>query len=456
MERTMKDLGGDSVSLKSKLEHFLSIRLERRLEAQKDENKRAALIERFRFENWFEYAAEKVEKLQAATHIAKFSHPSIKKSTDIYFIPQKLGMDSLVGTHSVALDRLQHDLSAGNAADLDADLKEFLRIKHGGKTLFDKIVEQDEELKSAISTDNDKARYIMERLSNLTTSRNLKRSHTLNKQIFWLLGEDPSLNESFYLLSPLLATSLAHTVFTDISESQFGAAAKEGRNSRRTNKAFDGGYHDYPGLAVQKMGGSNQQNVSQLNSERKGHNYLLASLPPHWQSRDIYPPMREAFRAFKRRPVVWKTIHELKRFLETDPERNMHTRDLRDDFTAILVDELMLFTLDMHSLSPGWSADEKCELVIDEQFWLDPKRARTDAEFDQASRESNWHKVVSDRAARWLNHELGYKSSLSMGDSEHDYWQKQVGAVVEKFCWQMDELQDALRDDDKSFQGEPA
>lgn len=452
----MENLEEADVSLRTKLERFLTVRLEKRLEAQKDEDKRAALIERFRFDNWFEYAAKKVEKLQAATHIAKFSHPSIKMASDIYSIPPKQGRDSLIGTHSIAWERFQYDLSAGNAADLDGDLKEFLRITHRGETLFDKIVEQDEELNSAISTNTDKAKFVMKALSNLTSSRNPKRSHVLSKQIFWLVDEDPTLSDSFYLLSPMLATSLAHAVFVTINESRFGVTAKEGRTARRANKAFDGEYHDYPSLAVQKMGGSNQQNVSQLNSERGGQNYLLASLPPHWQSRDIYPPMRDAFRSFKRRPSVWKAVHELKRFLESDPAKNMHTKALHDDLTVMLVDELMLFTFDMHSLAPGWTTDKRCELTPAEQYWLDPGRALKDPEFDQSRRQSNWHEAISERAASWLNREFNYKSSLSVGDPEHEHWKRQIKAVLKNFRRQLDDLQDALHDDEKSLPGEPS
>ncbi|MFG6665616.1 type I-F CRISPR-associated protein Csy1 [Halomonas sp. HNIBRBA4712] len=452
----MEEREEGGASLRKKLEIFLAARLEKRLETQKEESKRAALRERFIFDNWFEYAASKVEKLQAATHVAKFSHPSIKKASDIYFEISETEREGLIGTHSVAWQSFQHDLSTGNAADLDGDIKEFLRISHSGRTVFDMILVQDEELKATVNPDPGRAEYILKALLSLKNTRNEKRSHVLSKQVFWLVHEDPSLDQNYHLLSPMLATSLAHAVFKTISESRFGASSKEGRNARHAGKAFDGEYHDYPGLAVQKMGGSNQQNVSQLNSERGGQNYLLASLPPHWQSREIYPPMREAFRTFKRRPEVWKILDGLKRFLETDPDPNMHTRDLRDDYVAMLVDELMLFTFDMHSLAPGWSADEKCELVVEEQFWLDPGRAHQDADFDKARQQSNWHEVVTDRAAGWLNRELSHKSPLSMGDPEHDYWEKQIGSVLKVFRRQVDDLQDALRDDDDNFSGEPA
>ena len=45
----------------------------------------------------------------------------------------------------------------------------------------------------------------------------------------------------------------------------------------------------YASLAVQELGGTKPQNISQLNSERRGDNYLLASLPPVWKTVAVQP-----------------------------------------------------------------------------------------------------------------------------------------------------------------------
>lgn len=443
--------------LKTMLRAFLAERLEKRLSVQKDEQKRQALIERFKYENWFEYVVGKLQRLRAATHVAKYSHPSVSKAADLYAIPDTSGKENLVGTHLFDASQLQGDLAApGGAADLDADIKELLRLQYEGKTVFDGILSQDATLRDALNEDHDKADAIMRGLGCITESLNPRRAHALVKQIYWLVGDESVLNDQFLLLAPLHATSLTNKVFHRINESRFGEHAKEARKARRGDKAFIGGYHDYLNLTVQKMGGSNQQNVSQLNSERGGQNYLLASLPPNWKSREVYAPMRDVFRAFKGRPDVRRIVGELKRFLETDPARNMHTRDLRDDLTAMLVDELMLFTFDIHSLAPGWTADEKCQLALEEQYWLDPGRAQEDAEFAEARGHSDWHEAVSSRAANWLNRELNDKSSLSFGDAEHHHWKRRFEGIVTEFRRQLDDLQEALRDEGDDPEGEAA
>ncbi|MFI0473623.1 type I-F CRISPR-associated protein Csy1 [Halomonas sp. HMF6819] len=399
---------------------------------------------------WLADAARRVSQLQVVTHSLKAVHPDAK-GTNLYVDPGQLDRGTLVGSHCLPND-FQGDV-VGNAAALD--VYKFLKLEWRGRSLLERALANDDELIEALSKDRNEAVAWVSAFAQIVEPKGEPSSHARGKQVYWLTGDEPTSNDSYRLLAPLYATALTHPLHARLSEARFGEHAKAGRKARRDGAAFDGEYSDYLNLAVQKLGGTKPQNISQLNSERGGQNYLLASLPPHWQSREIYPPMREAFRTFKRRPEVWKTLAELKRFLETDPDRNMHTRDLRDDFTAMLVDELMLFSFDMYTLAPGWTADEKCELVVEEQFWLDPGRAHRDADFDQARRHSDWHEVIADRAAGWLNRELSYKSSLSMGDPEHAYWEQQIGKVVQAFKRQMDDLQDALRDDEQ-LEGEPA
>ena len=400
-------------------------------------------------------------RISVATHVAKATHPDLKvrfvSNPNVRF--GELPYRSEVGSHLLPDTESLADTTGDGAVNSAAyELYLLLDSKFEDKTFGEWLKQENDDALTAFAKglgtkDN----------SDIYTALLEKKTPTPAtdprlKQIYWLVGDDPRKNADYHLLTPLYATSLTHRVYLKVSPNTwfYGDNNKAARKARRGGMIFEGGYISYPDLAVQKLGGTKPQNISQLNSARVGQSYLLASLPPNWQSRDIYPPMRDAFRAFKRRPAVRNTVYELKHFLETDPAKNMHTRNLRDDLITMLVDELMLFTFDMHSLAPGWTADDKCELVAEEQYWLDPGRAYQDVEFDHARLRSPWHKVISDRAAGWLNRELNYKSALNVGDPEHDYWQKRIEAVLKNFCLQLNDLQDALRDDDESLQGEPA
>lgn len=456
---------GDAM-LQKMQQHVLG-RLERELtkwqDRQDSQAKQAikSAHEKYCLDNILRKGASCSRSVAVATHIAKATHPDlkVKKTSNLNVQFADLPFREEVGSHLLSGD-VSHADTTGNGAVNSAAYELYLVLdtRFDGKSFGTWLDEKDQD---AIGAFNAGAGFedegIAEACLLLLDNKSPKPSADYrSKQMYWLVGENPSHDADYHLLAPLYATSLSHQVFKTIRADRFGEHAKAGRKARRENVAFEGGYSDYLNLAVQKLGGTKPQNISQLNSERGGQNYLLASLPPHWQTHNIYPPMRDAFRAFKRRPTVWKTVHELKRFLETDPAKNMHTRDLRDDFITMLVDELMLFTFDMHSLAPGWTADDKCELGPEEQYWLDPGRALQDSEFDQARRRSPWHEAISDRAAAWLNRQLNYKSALSVGDLEHDHWQRQIEAVLKNFRRQLDDLQDALRDDDESLQGESA
>lgn len=401
------------------------------------------LREQFEPQTWLADAARRVGQLQVVTHSLKAVHPDAK-GTNLYVEPQQLDQQNLVGSHCLPAD-FDGDV-VGNAAALD--VYKFLKLQWNERTLLELALEHDAALLEALSDDIVQAREWLEAFANIVEPKGTPSSHARGKQVFWLVGEDPTVDTDYRLLAPLYATALTHPFHARLSDARFGDNAKAGRKARKDNLVFEGGYADYLNLAVQKLGGTKPQNISQLNSERGGQNYLLASLPPNWQSRSVYAPMTESLRSFQRRPEVRRIVNDLKRFLETDPAKNMQTRDLRDDLTAMLTDELMLFTFDIHSLTPGWTKDERCRLAPDEQFWLDPGRSELDAGFAAERRQTDWSEKISARAASWLNRELERNSRISFGDAEHQHWKGRFDGVLESFRRQLDDMQDAIRHDD--------
>ncbi len=190
---------------------------------------------------------------------------------------------------------------------------------------------------------------------------------------------------------------------------------------------------------MQKLGGTKPQNISQLNSERGGTNYLLASLPPSWKSREIREPwMTESvFPRFGQRQDVRDLVRDLRKFLASNPDRNMQTRDRRDDFIDGLIGELVMFAAEMQSgLPASWSSDARCSLVEAEQLWLDPGRAEGDAEFGALWLRMAWPDEIGRRFGNWLNKQV--VDRLSVGDAEHRHWVRELGADQE-WAWRIDQ-----------------
>ncbi|WP_422102902.1 type I-F CRISPR-associated protein Csy1 [Vreelandella sp.] len=416
-----------AAEIRSGIKAFLKERFDTKAEKlAPDDPKYQALVEQFQFDTWINDAARRVGQLQVVTHSLKPIHPDAKGS-NLYAPPESLNNYSLVGSHTLPAD-FAGDV-VGNAAALD--VYKFLKLQFEGRSLLERVLENDSELAKALSANPEQAQAWIKAFAAITEPRGEHASHTRGKQLYWLVGEDAADlendAENFHLLAPLYATSLAHRVFQTINHDRFSEEAKEARKAKREGKYAGQAVHSYPNLAAQKMGGTKPQNISQLNSERGGNNYLLASMPPSWNVRYIRLPMKvdsvfKPFGIFYYTGGVKGLVKDLKQFLETNPSTDMHTRDLRDDYTAMLMDELALFAMQMHSLPAGWSADDKCELAAEEAFWLDPGRAEQDAAFREARNSVEWADEVRHRFANWLNAALGEK--LPLGDVEFRHWQK--------------------------------
>ncbi|WP_251976248.1 type I-F CRISPR-associated protein Csy1 [Salinicola avicenniae] len=416
------------------------------------------LQQQFESQTWLADAARRVSQLQVVTHSLKAIHPDAK-GTNLYVEPGQLERDELVGSHCLSPD-FEGDV-VGNAAALD--VYKLLKLQWKGRSLLELALEGDGALVEGLSDNRTEAETWVQAFANIVEPKGAPSSHARGKQLYWLVGDEPGNDANYRLLAPLYATALAHPFHARLSEARFGEHAKAGRKARRDNTVFEGGYADYLNLAVQKFGGTKPQNISQLNSERGGQNYLLASLPPHWQSREVTAPLRteSVLPRFGRRAPVRQLVNDLVSWMRHNikederrlqqgkkPRKTMQDRDLHDDLTASLTDELLLFTFELHRLPAGWSANADCRLVLAEQYWLDPGRASLDADFDSARRQSQWQEEIAQRVARWLRHAIDRRVTVSLGDPEHDFWASRVETVMESFRRQLDDLQDALRDDD--------
>lgn len=387
-----------------------------------EDEKYQTLAKQFRLDHWLFDAARRVSQLQVVTHSLKPIHPDAKGS-GIYFPPSGQTRNTLVGTPSLGND-FAVDV-VGNAAALD--VFKFLKLEYNGQTLLERVEARDDALLAALNDDPAAAAQLLEQFAGITTPSGQYASHTRAKQIYWLIDDDPAVNDHFHLLAPLYATSLAHRVYHTINDHRFSEATKAARQARRANNAYEHGYCDYPNLAVQRFGGSKPQNISQLNSERRGDSYLLCSAPPTWHTSEVSPiRAASAFAAFGRRRGVGAVVRRLGSFLATDPTRNMNTRDYRDECTLELVDELIVFTSEMHQLPAGWTDDWHCRLAFEHQCWLDPRRADQDTEFAERLIQTEWLDTVCADFSRWLIGRLERYWRLAMGDTEHRRFIREV------------------------------
>lgn len=410
-----------SAALRQLMQTFIDERLTTKLEKlEPDDPKYAELQEQYRFDNWVEDAARRVSQLQVVTHTLKATHPDAKGSS-LFIPPEALSTTPWVGSH--LLDNGYATDVVGNAAALD--VYKFLKLEFQGQTLLALAQAEDAEFRAALNDSPKQAQVWADAFSSITDSKGNSRSSIRAKQIYWLVGDEPAQDEDFHLLSPLYPSSLVHRVFQRIQHDRFSDEAKAARQARREHKPAETGHADYLNLATQKLGGTNTQNISQLNSERGGNNYLLASLPPVWHSRSKRPPLKtdSVFPRFVRSKQPRWLLEQLHAFLSSEPPANIQTRRRVDAYVDSLIEELILFSAHLHELEPGWSADPDCRLVEAEQLWLDPWRAEYDEVFAARRAFGDWVDEVQHRFANQVNKAL---ADLLVGDHEHHDWSGRI------------------------------
>lgn len=398
--------------LQSLIQGFLSERLSAKLEKLADDDpRRDALLKQFEPDAWLEDAAKRVKQIQAVTHSLKPIHPDAKGSS-LFCEPSALAGLQEVGSH--VLGPMPDMDVVGNAAALD--VYKFLKIEHNGKSLLSLAVDADADLGRAMSEDPTKAQLWMAAFAGLPEPRGVHSSHKHAKQVYWPIGSDPHDDAEYHLLAPLYPTSLIHSVYRRLQDDRFGEEAKAARHARKAGEWHERPIHEYPNLAVQQLGGTKPQNISQLNSERRGNNYLLASLPPIWRSLRIKPlfGVRSLLQVYRWRREVRLLTDQLRRFLGADPVGNLRTRERRDALVDALLEELIQFTAEVRQLDPGWSRDPRCELPPAQCAWLDPTSP------DNAPIEPI--DPLAGDFANWLNAQL--RKPLPIGDPEYLHWRK--------------------------------
>ena len=439
---------GGKAGYRAAISAFLQERLQAKLDKLKpDDPQRDEVIASFAHDVWLTSAAKRVEQIQAVTHSLKPIHPDAR-GTNLYVEPRTLPPLAELGSHALG-ERFVGDV-VGNAAALD--VYKMLKLEVNGRSLLTALLAQDADALAALHTDPAQAQALRDAFVSLTQPRaEGPSSHTLAKQLYWLTGTDACDDAHYTLLAPLYATSLAHAVHAQVQEDRFGEANKAARQARRERKVHDGVFHDYPGLAVQNMGGTKPQNISQLNSERRGMNYLLSSLPPKWKvNAQRFPTHADSVftRYFDSRPLVRQTVKTLRRYLESNPNPVKDTRDHRKELVDMLVDEMVNMAAELqHALPPGWTLDDPrfSALNEDEQTWLDALRAELPEEDDFANRwlAMEWPDAIGTRFGNWLNARL--EGKLSFSDIEFRAWKKELLTDEDGFSQQLRERRKRIR-----------
>lgn len=419
-ERDMSELTDRGKAFRTAITGFIDARREAKLKGQDHD---ADTASKYEYATWLADAARRVGQIQAVTHVLKATHPDARGSS-LHVTPSKLPQHMEIGSHLLGSNYAEDVV--GNAAALD--VFKLLKVEVEGKRLLYWAQVRDADLQAALSDDTEQTRGLMQAFASLVRAETQPASHPMAKQLYWLTGDDPQDDAHYHLLQPVFASSLAHVVHTDIQDARFGEANKQARQAKRDNKPSEASYRDYRNLVVRKLGGTKPQNISQLNSERGGVNYLLPSLPPAAWTLSQGPDLRQRGSVFHETRgalfvfgEVRNLLSELAVFLKSDPDPTKETRDRVNAVVKSIAQELALFGAAVRGrYEAGWTREVHEGLPLCEQLWLDPDRAELpprnnpdypawqedDLAFNQAYERGDWADEVATRFGLWFNGQL--------------------------------------------------
>lgn len=416
-------------TIRGLIEQYIQGRLNEKLEKLKEDDftEREKLLEKYQPETWLEDASLRISQIRLATHTPKQHHPSSKASAMFYAGQDKT--HDFVGSQGL---QLEADV-IGNAAVLD--VFKLLRQKFDDISLLERLLKADQDFIFALSNNAEQAEIRFQRFlafSQIPTELNAGR---LSKQVYFPVKQD-----DYHILVLLYPSALVHRVYQQISHDRFGEQNKVLREAR-----FKGLHHaeesrEYSSLLVQNYGGSKPQNISQLNSDRRGTMWLLPSLPPVWKGQIAeLPKSGSVFTGYlSNRKDVKPILKSIVHMYRHEYDRNtVQFRDKRNELVDRLVDCVIDMSLELQqSANSGWTLEGSLQFNRAESLWLD--RGYREELFDkedqdnlndeeqewlESYRERDWHAEVGYNFGRWLNNVLTTKGKLAdLDDHEARVW----------------------------------
>src|SRR5690554_1586065 len=360
--------------------------------------------------DWIAGAAADAHHLTKATHCIKFTNSDAKGSN--CYLVSEVSSDNYVSSSAVSV--LEVDFEGAKYFAI----ANFLLLESEGKTLLDYVTEGNGTPFEGLGTEKQIAEWMAGFAKALEQSA--PASHSLAKQLYYPVAEG-----QYHLLAPLSASSLHQVLFDRIHYHRFSDDAKKTRDLKRKKLYSFQSTRDFPRLATQTFGGSQPQNVSLLNSKRRGKLYLFNAQPPSWKTQ-LRPPANSK--------ILWEgysyrirhLVRELKAYLERVGKagiNNMEVRNKRAEYIRQIVDELHGYAANIWQLPAGWSAAPEMQLTLAERCWLDINS--TDEEVLQARVDRQWCEDIAKNFAQLIGGVLT-TDNMVMADDEKSHFQKQI------------------------------
>lgn len=332
---------------------------------------------------WFNNAVENLKYCKLATHIGKFTHPDADVDVAIYCKPNQLNGYVTTGNTTCQWDVSQvANYSSSGGLLLQPVLPENSVSVLEGILTNDKPVEEELDL-LGLPIENLKTKI---QWLNEERKKTPKKTDRHIKQVYFPIAEG-----EYHLLSIMPSSSLSLEMYQRIRKI----------NGHKIN-CYDKTSEDYgkpceevTELTMISFGGTQPQNISALNSLRRGKAYLLSSLPPSLQEVKVRIPKSDFFKEYIWQKSQKKKLYQLHDYMKSTRNNLNVRRNIR-----ALVHKTMGDVIDtaykIRATGNGWSNDEKyTNLPHAQKIWLDDI-------YKEERKNNDWLQEIAGSFARWM------------------------------------------------------
>ena len=338
----------------------------------------------------------KIENLKSniTTHPYKFTNPTIEANLiNLFYSKKQIKKDGYF--YSGNINESDAFDCSGNASTIPklVEIYEFLNIRINNNSAIIDLINDDNDfiirtLENIKKNHQDfKINYkdFKEKLRDFYYSNSsLKSTHSLIKQVYF------PTKESYHLLSILSPSILMNELNLRIKSTN--KISYELRSNEKDYAKFSNlfviGFNDGD---FYKM-----LNISNINKNNAGKFYLLPSLPPILEKRDVRLPKTDFFHQSLNKYRFKSHFEQLEKFIQ-DKRNNKKIRDSITDIIGSITDDVINVIYKIRDFKIGWSEEENYKnLSKNQKILLD--------NFHQEDRYSNdsWLDDFIEDLARWI------------------------------------------------------
>jgi CRISPR-associated protein Csy1 len=353
-------------------------------------------------------AAEKAKHITCATHPCQFSHPYANQDKNFKITPVVFyGAQSDDGYMRSGNVKSEQRIDMYGSAGFAAVMKFLALNMSNGKTVLENISDNTPEANELLSSSGRPAVELREQFLEVfkgdKQSENTQVTSSKIKQVFFPIGEEGQ----YHLLSLLTPSPLVYEM-----KKRLSGIMEDARNKKELIKKGElaDSFQEIFNLTTLKYGGTQPQNISQLNTENGGITRLLPSMPPHIKDHRIRLPKRDFFaECLNKHDFKWEFDELFK--LITLPQDTPITLEKQRKYRDRLFKEIVLtITEKLFAVREAFK-EIPDTLKASQRVWL----SKDETERLNAN---DWENDIVDDMSHWIIANLKNEHPVDLGDAE--------------------------------------